>query len=84
MRFFPKCDLFEAIEVDGTKINISINAPLAGLTESHGCLWSIFHSIMDLPRLGKYVPNRDRPRFFDQVGHQTTNASIGNRHFFTK
>ena len=28
--------------------------------------------------------NRDRPRFFDQVGHQTTNASIGNRLFFTK
>ena len=24
---------------------------------------------------------RDRPRFFDQVGHQTTNASIGNKHF---
>ena len=22
--------------------------------------------------------------FFDQVGHQTTNASIGNKHFFTK
>ena len=31
-----------------------------------------------------WVPNRDRPRFFDQVGHQTTNASIGNKHFFTK
>ena len=28
--------------------------------------------------------SRDRPRFFDQVGHQTTNASIGNMHFFTK
>ena len=27
---------------------------------------------------------RDRPRFFDQVGHQTTNASIENEHFFTK
>jgi hypothetical protein len=27
---------------------------------------------------------RDHPRFFDQVGHQTTNASIGNKHFFTK
>jgi len=27
---------------------------------------------------------RDRPRFFDQVGHQTTNASIGSKHFFTK
>ena len=27
---------------------------------------------------------RVRPRFFDQVGHQTTNASSGNKHFFTK
>ena len=27
---------------------------------------------------------RDRPRFFDQVGHQTTNASIGNKYFFNK
>ena len=25
--------------------------------------------------------NRDRPRFFDQVGHQTTSGSIGNMHF---
>ena len=28
--------------------------------------------------------SRDRPRFFDQVGHQTTKACIGNKHFFTK
>ena len=28
--------------------------------------------------------SRDRPRYFDQVGHQTTNASIGIKHFFTK
>ena len=27
---------------------------------------------------------RDRPRFFDQVGHQTTFAYVGNKHFFTK
>ena len=27
---------------------------------------------------------RDRPRFFDQVGHQTTYVYIGNKHFFTK
>ena len=27
---------------------------------------------------------RNPPRFFDHVGHQTTNASIGNKHFFTK
>ena len=27
---------------------------------------------------------RDRPRFFDQVGHQTTFAYVGNKHLFTK
>ena len=27
---------------------------------------------------------RDRPRFFEQVGHQTTNAAIGNKQLFTK
>ena len=27
---------------------------------------------------------RDLSRFFDQVGHQTNNASIGNKYFFTK
>ena len=28
--------------------------------------------------------NRVRPRFFDQVGHQTINASRRNKYFFTK
>ena len=28
--------------------------------------------------------NRVRPRFFDQVGHETMYASSGNKHFFTK
>jgi len=37
-----------------------------------------------LPPLLVHVVNRDRPRFSDQVGHQTTNASIGNKSFFTK
>ena len=27
---------------------------------------------------------RVRRRLFDQVGHQSTNASIGNKYFFTK
>ena len=27
---------------------------------------------------------RYRPRFFDQVGHQTTDASMGNKHFIIK
>ena len=38
---------------------------------------------IEIPFIG-YLPGKDRPRFFDQVGHQTTNASIGNKHFFTK
>ena len=29
-----------------------------------------------------YIPNRYRPRFFDQVGHQTMSAYIENKHFF--
>ena len=28
--------------------------------------------------------SRIRPRFFDQVGHQTTNASSGNKYIFSK
>ena len=28
--------------------------------------------------------NKDRSRFFDQVRHQTTNVSLGNKHFFTR
>jgi hypothetical protein len=28
--------------------------------------------------------NRVRPRFFDQVGHETMYASSGNKHFFSK
>ena len=28
--------------------------------------------------------HRDRPRFFVQVGHQTTYASMGDKHFITK
>ena len=27
---------------------------------------------------------RVRPRFFDQVGHETMYASSGNNHFYTK
>jgi hypothetical protein len=37
-----------------------------------------------LIRTSQYVNNRDRPRFLDQVGHQTIYAYIGNKHFFTK
>ena len=30
------------------------------------------------------APTRVRPRFFDQVGHETMYASSGNKHLFTK
>ena len=30
------------------------------------------------------MPSRVRPRFCDQVGHETMYASSGNKHFFTK
>ena len=30
------------------------------------------------------ISNRYRPRFFDQVGHETMYASSRNKHFFTK
>ena len=36
-----------------------------------------------LDRLG-CTGSRYRPRFFDQVGHQTTSAYIESKHFFTK
>ena len=45
----------------------------------------VFDDIFNLERiLHVAMENRVRPRFFDQVGHQTTNASIGNMYFFTK
>ena len=33
---------------------------------------------------GENMSSRYHPRFFDQVGHQTTLAYIENKHFFTK
>ena len=51
--------------------------------EYASCLQSAdFTSYQDLVLW--HVSIRVRPRFFDQVGHQTTNALIGNKHFFTK
>ena len=41
-------------------------------------------SLIDIALKCGFLKNRYRPRFFDQVGHQTIYASIGNKHFFTK
>ena len=43
--------------------------------------------VLGLPRNNTKQMNiqvRVRPRFFDQVGHETMYASSGNKHFFTK
>jgi hypothetical protein len=44
---------------------------------------------LHIVHLNRYVASwqmksRVRPRFFDQVGHETMYASSGNEHFFTK
>ena len=41
-------------------------------------------SDFECDRRGYRVEVRVRPRFFDQVGHQTMSACIENKHFFTK
>ena len=41
--------------------------------------------VVHLPYLfPPHLYSRVRPRFFDQVGHETMYASSGNKHFFTK
>ena len=37
-----------------------------------------------LPKVIGNISPRVRPRFFDQVGHETMYASSGNKDFFTK
>ena len=42
-------------------------------------------SITKMPILcGNWWYIRVRPRFFDQIGHETMYATSGNMHFFTK
>ena len=47
-------------------------------------LWSSKKEKEDMKKSTIESHNGDCPRFIDQVGHQTTNAFIGNKHFFTK
>ena len=52
----------------------------------HNCIWWWFHDRAKIPHCELPIYwsiARVSTRFFDQVGHQTTNASIGNKHFFT-
>ena len=48
--------------------------------------WSICRIVRRKLRLfmAVWIYSRDRQNIFDQVGHQTTSESIGNKYFFTK
>ena len=49
--------------------------------ETSGTLMHL-STILKTRKYARYI--RYRPRFFDQVGHQTTSSHIENKHFFTK
>jgi hypothetical protein len=57
-------------------------APVACLPNSRGIGFWFCCSNSALAMLR--MLDRGRPRFFDQVGHETMYASSGNKHFFTK
>ena len=66
------------------KKNLFVNGKIAILCVTFGYFNSLQQCsalvrILELP-----VLIRDRPRFLDLVGHQTTYASTGNKYFFTK
>jgi capsule polysaccharide modification protein KpsS len=56
----------------GSKITAKIKIYILTRAES------LFNLCYEIPCI------RVRPRFFDQVGHETMYASSGNKHFFTK
>ena len=59
----------------------SIDLPEVKLLNGHLLTLCMYMSLL---HVSYTLHSRDRPRFFDQVGHQTINASIGNKDFFTK
>ena len=67
--------------VNGNSICVKYNYRLDTL-----CLLVVrgFGEAQETFRSRRHGYNRYRPRFFEQVGHQTTYASMGNKHFFTK
>ena len=59
-----------------TKSNVDVNeiVPLSLIFEDK--------EFAEYMRQSNDIIGRDRPRLFDQVEHQTTNASIENKYFF--
>ena len=48
------------------------------------CGNTVYLTLCSTNEMYQYLHSRVRPRFFDQVGHETMYASSGNKHFFTK
>ena len=53
-------------------------------TRTKPALLGLVSHVLSCTYMGSHTRIRYRPRFFDQVGYQTTYASMGNKHFFTK
>ena len=74
------------------KNNIRIGSISPGLTKSEALENNTGPTVAEMvyantPHLQSKGPSmsiRYRPRFFEQVGHQTLYSSSGNKHFFTK
>ena len=66
-----------------TMYQLKFELTFRGLLRRHS-LWTAPYWLLLFSLPSKCVSNRYLPRFFGQVGHQTTYAYIGNKHFFTK
>ena len=79
-RFFPFDNFFQPqryhLNLDPLKFDYQVSTNILGVPAA---LYLVSEE-----KGGHCIYNRVRPRFFDQVGHQTTNASIGNKYFFNK
>ena len=65
-------------------VSSDLKPPLVTVVVVSGFLVDISIATKSYSSFGSSLPVRDRLRFFDQVGHQTTSAYIENKHFFTK
>ena len=63
---------------------IHLTGCMAAGWRKHCCGKIIENLQLSKVHLRVYFTNRYRQRFFDRVGHETIDASSGNKHFFTK
>ena len=74
----PASKLDTCIEEEKMVFQFQACPDVPGSERAGKCYW--FLSILSVADLQP----RNRPRLFMQVGHETTDACIGKKHFFTK